>query len=338
VLPDPSRADPQPGDVQTCVDTERTLVAVTPATLDPDMSLPPPGQTMQGQFEAPYATDCASAPRAPTTGLFDDEVCVRGGVMIFGSASGDASVTSPALPRVAAVPSFLMNKYEYSVARFAKARAQVGQQVANYNDGPSNDPTLTTYPLNCTGYDNADPSWATPERNAEPLNCVEWIGARKLCQLEGGDLPTEVQWEYAESAAGRPSKSFVTYPQPLDCSKVSYGRDVVNGQNECYVTNHALFGAARVDYGMDVADDVADGGIIGMTGNVAEYVLDAGISMASNCWLSAPIESPSCVQPGASFMMRGTSWNLSSNNVSAAWRVPVTYNDVETSNGFRCVR
>jgi len=336
VLPDPSRDDPQPSDLQTCVDTERTLVPVAPATLDPDMTLPAPGSTAQGQFEAPFATDCANAPRTPTPGLFDDEVCVRGGVMIFGSASGEADVTAPAIPRIAAVPSFLMNEYEYSVARFVKARDKVGQQVANYNDGPSNDATKTTYPLNCTGYDVPDPSWATADRNAEPLNCVEWIGARKLCQLDGGDLPTEAQWEWAESAAGRPTKSFVTFAQPLACSEVAYGRGVVPGMDECFVKDH-VFGPARVDFGTDVAD-VADGGLVGMTGNVSEYVLDAAVSMASNCWLSAPIASPSCVQPGAAFIMRAASWDDSSSFVSAAGRVPRDYDEVEVSDGFRCVR
>jgi len=337
VLPDPSRSDAQPGDIQTCVDTERELASVTPAALDPDMTLPAPGSTAQGQFEAPYDVDCANAPRAPAAGLFDDEVCVRGGVMIFGSASGDASLSAPALPRIAAVPSFLIDKYEYSVARFQKALPKLGVQVTNYNNGPSNDPAQTAYPLLCTGYNQQGP-WATPERDAEPLNCVQWTGARKLCQLGGGDLPTEVQWEYAESVAGRPSKSFVTFAQPLACAEVAYGRDIVNGGNECYITNHSLFGAARVDYGMDIAD-AKDGGIVGMTGNVAEYALDAGISMASNCWLSSPIESPSCVQPAsASFIMRATSWNLSSDVISASWCVPVTYDDVETSNGFRYAR
>jgi formylglycine-generating enzyme required for sulfatase activity len=337
VLPDPSRASPQPSDIQTCIDTERTLVPVAASTLDPDMTLPAPGSTVEGQFEAPFATDCPNTPRTPTSGLFDDEVCVHGGVMVFGSATGEASIASPSVPRIAAVPSFLMDKYEYSVARFEKAYGMLAQ-VANYNNGPSNDPSQTAYPLNCTGYDQPDPSWATADRDAEPLNCVQWTGARKLCQLEGGDVPTEVQWEYAESAAGRPSKSFLTFQQPLSCAEVSYGRDVVNGANECYMMNAAFFGAARVDYGMDVAD-VLDGGILGMTGNVAEYALDAGVSMAANCWLSAPIESPSCVQPAsATFIMRATSWDLSSDEVSAAWRVPVTYDDVETSNGFRCVR
>ena len=338
VLPDPSRPNPQASDIQTCVDTERTLSPVTASALDPDMTLPAPGSSAQGAFEAPFDTDCSSAPRSPTPGLFDDEACVRGGVMIFGSSSGQASTLSPSLPRIAAVPSFLMDKYEYSVARFEKAKGSLSTQVVSYNDGPANDPTLHVYPQNCTGYQNPDPSWATSDRNAEPLNCIVWKGARSLCQLEGGNLPTEAQWELAESAAGRPSKSFVSFAQPLDCSEVSYGRHVINGENECYVTNHALFGPARVDYGMDVTD-VADGGLIGMTGNVAELVLDAGVSMAANCWLSAPIASPSCVVDAApSRIQRASGWATPRANVAAAWRAPNDIDLVADDLGFRCVR
>ena len=128
----------------------------------------------------------------------------------------------------------------------------------------------------------------------------------------------------------------MTFAQPLACSEVAYGRGVVPGMDECFVKDH-VFGPARADFGTDVAD-VADGGLVGMTGNVSEYVLDAAVSMASNCWLSAPIASPSCVQPGAAFIVRGASWDESSSFVSAAERVPRDYDEVEMSDGFRCVR
>jgi formylglycine-generating enzyme required for sulfatase activity len=342
VLPDPSRDSPSLDDIQTCVDTERTLIPVTASTLDPDMSLPPVGSSAQGQFEAPYDIDCATTPRKPTSGRFDDEICVRGGVMILGDKTGFSPTYAPSIPRIAAIPSFLIDKYEYSVARLQSAIAAgvggVNTTSVTFNNGPSNDSTLPiSSPANCTAY-SVSGSWATADRNATAVNCITWDAARSLCKHDGGDLPLEAQWEYAASAAGRPVKSFDTQTPSGDfptCADVAFGRSTYLGSDDCYMTSPAYFGVARVDYGNDIVDRDG-GGVFGMTGNLAEMALDANVSMAANCWLSAPISSPSCIQPvGTPTIMRGANWEDLRAGVTTRWRERIVKG---LPAGFRCVR
>ncbi|MDB4930677.1 MAG: Protein kinase [Myxococcaceae bacterium] len=39
-------------------------------------------------------------------------------------------------------------------------------------------------------------NWGVSGRDDHPINCVDWSQSRAYCQWQGGDLPTEAQWEY----------------------------------------------------------------------------------------------------------------------------------------------
>lgn len=344
VIPDPARADPSPTDMQTCVDTERTLVPVTPSALAPDMTRPPIGSSAQGAFEKPFQTPCP--PLDASTIALDDEVCVPGGVMIFGSNTG---LSAAEHPRIAAVPTFVMDAYEFSVARFRAAVAGgfKAPGLVVLNDGLANDASQPVGFGNCTAY--SDPKWSTPDRDAEALNCIDYASARALCKLRGEDLPTEAQWEYAASVAGRAEKSFITFlPRPNDlpeCSDASFARSNSPDNpafDECWAESPSFFGVARVDYGDDLAGPPAQrrGTLVGMGGNVSELVLDADASTLSNCWLSQPIASPSCVRASSTQrLLRGGAWNDNARAVTtearATWSSNLTNN---VAFGFRCAR
>ena len=73
-------------------------------------------------------------------------------------------------------------------------------------------------------------------REDYPLPCASWRLARAFCQSQGGDLPTEAQWEYAASAAGRPYKTL--YPWGDDdptCARAIVQREPPQPCFECGV-------------------------------------------------------------------------------------------------------
>ena len=344
ILPDPLRSNPQASDIQSCVDTEATTVPVTEVTLDPDMTLPT--TTAQGQFEAPFNGDCANAPRTNDPTLHDGEICVRGGAMIFGGLDGREGTSSAAMDnlpaRVATVNSFLMDQYEFSVARYraAVAAGYKGVQQIVTNTGPAHDPKQTEgSTAQCT-------YTASPiGQESEPLNCLSQQMAHDLCASSGGSLALEVQWEYAASIFGRAQKDFATYvPGPggtPSCQDVCWarGNDTGGAANDvCFKAPPFPFGVADVDFGNDTTSQDGSPGLIGMTGNVREFVEDAFVSRRANCALSSALLEPSCVIPATVHTYRGGAWGSGYADITAAERRGVADGAGTVDTGFRCVR
>ena len=342
ILPDPARASPQQSDIQSCVDTAATTVPVSEAALDPDMTLPQTSQ--QGQFEAPLAVDCTNVPRPGAPSLHDGEVCVRGGAMIFGGLDGrqgSASAAVDNLPaRIATVPSFVMDQYEFSVARYRAALAAGysgrrgvvtntgGAHVSTQSEGSAGQCTFTATPIG---------------QESQPLNCVDHPTAQELCGFYGGSLPLEVQWEYAATVFGRTEKDFATYaPGPggaPSCQDVAWARG--NGtanidDTQCFDAK-LPFGVADVDFGDDTTDPNG-AGLFGMTGNVREHVADAFVSRRANCALTSNLDSPACVFGSSTHTVRGGSWESGPADISTASRRGLEDIAGTVSTGFRCVR
>ena len=344
ILPDPARDNPQASDIQSCVDTEATVAPVAEVALDPDMTLP--ATTHQGEFEAPLAVDCANTPRPNDASLHDGEICVRGGAMIFGGLDGREGTASSAvdnLPaRIATVPSFLMDQYEYSVARYRAALASgydgskgvvtntTGAHSSSESEGSAAQCTFTASPIG---------------QEKQPLNCVDHPTASDLCAFYGGSLPLEVQWEYAATMFGRTEKNFATYAPGAggapSCQDVIWarGNGTANIDNkQCFSVAKLPFGVDDVDFGNDDTDSNGGAGLIGMTGNVREHVADAFVSRRANCALASSLDSPSCVFGASSHTVRGGSWESGPSDISTASRRGLQDNAGTVGTGFRCVR
>lgn len=164
--------------------TEAGPVMVAPTTVE-RVGDPPP--TAIGTWRDAVAKPCLGEARGES-GIFDEEVCIAGGVFFIGDERMATARCSPLCDtspeRLVRLSPFFLDKYEVSVGRFRAARRagfkptgmMWSSSVCTYSESGAND--------------------------AMPMNCVSWQAAREFCEFDGRTLVTEAQWEYAASGRG----------------------------------------------------------------------------------------------------------------------------------------
>jgi formylglycine-generating enzyme required for sulfatase activity len=177
-------------------------------------------------------------------------------------------------------------------------------------------------------------------REEMPVTCIPEQGMRAFCQAEGGDLPLEVEWEYAAMiSGGRTVKTSYPWGDGSDslpaCTDVVYSRGTGPLSAFC---SQAGFGPASVTDADHAGGDRSYGlSIVDLAGNVVELTLDTFASHHAECWVGAPLELPSCkAGVGPRFSTRGGSWDLAPDQIIAAERDFL--DTINAGVGFRCVR
>ena len=302
---------------ESCVDTAKERSPVIAERLEGDLSIPT--TTTQGSWNA---SPCA--PDDPTS----KRVCIPGGAFILGSDDILVTPGFDAFPeRIVGLRGFFVDRQEVTVGEFraAVARGFSPARFPKANEGAlGDDPTGSA----CT--------WSASPHGHEDyaIDCVTWDTARAFCQLAGGDILTEAQWEYVATSAGRRSKSrFVWGDDAPTCDRAIYGRAALGGS----VGVCQSHGAGPHPLA-DSASDVTTLGVVGMAGGIAEWVRDAYEPYNGACWGAAPITETLCAEEGPlERSIRGGSWASPPPFLRSSARIGEGAAGQLASQGIRCV-
>ena len=326
----------------TCVDREGELVPVESAELWPGRER---GRSTEvGSWSKYRSTACAADDLGGGhAGRYDERVCVTGGSFVLGDATLVARGADGGSPeRLATIPTFAMDRFEYSVARYRAARARgfVPPDAGPFNNFEA--VTLDTDEVTraCTWNEALDGSSLWPEQEGLPLSCVSWLTAQALCEFEGGRLPSVAEREFAGSAAEQALES--TYPwgeRAPGCDEAVFGRwpEPNRGSAACFDAGEPV-GPRAVAAEPWATFDRSQCGVVGLGGNVAEWTRDSHRSYADDCWQSQSHLAPECDEPEAPLRsIAGGSWRSPAAGTRVALRVGGAVAGIDPWVGLRCV-
>jgi formylglycine-generating enzyme required for sulfatase activity len=308
-----------PSEAATCVDTEGQRVPLVPEVQMPAQASTPPSAVGSATLAEP----------CPSGASPQGAICVPGGLMVLGSPVYLPYPLSTTPERFALMHRYWLDETEVTVGRW---RAALAKGFTSPNLTPiANDRPLASdfdgeYLQHCT-FSTAARS-GEESRETFPLDCVDWRAARAFCRFSGGDLPTEAQWQYAATVAGRVGEveAFCTGDSEVTCLA-----EQIN--------------VVSVDDPL-IASDVTPLGLKGLLGNVAEWSLDSFQPLDGPCWNGASLVDPVCWEVNAP---QRTVSGSDFTTTRAGWRRPSSPSGRGTSGngliwsalgdagfGFRC--
>jgi formylglycine-generating enzyme required for sulfatase activity len=305
--------------VRTCIDDPATF---DPPPIETVVAPSPPRPSAQGtMIDEPCAPEDSD----------DRIVCVPGGTFVMGGSEleglDEAGLPSNLPVRIAALHRFWIDRYEVTIGRYREA-------ARNGFDDASGTPLMTNNGEFRTGSLLTEALYTTKpgDRERYPVNTLSWSHADAMCRFYGGSLPTNAEWEYAASAAGRPRKATFPWGEDGDACEHAVVTRIPLGNFRC----PGKTGPLPVD---DPASqlDINALGIFGLGGNMSEFTLDAYYNYDDPCWTSQGPIDPSCVDPSAPFhSLRGGSWKKPLFMTRSVTRFPMRTATRGSDHGFRC--
>ena len=172
------------------------------------------------------------------------------------------------------------------------------------------------------------PITATADTN-RPVERVSWTTIQNFLAATGLRLPNEAEWEYAYRAGTTTAfHGFTGYPNGTN-------DDTLVGNIAWFSGNNGASGTPT--YGTKaVGQTAANGfGLHDMSGNVLEWVNDW---YASSYYASSPSTNPLGPTSGTNRVLRGGSWDFSTDAVRSSNRFSVTPGITFNDFGFRVAR
>ena len=239
----------------------------------------------------PISSGSSSASRCPP-----DMAYLPAGTFRMGSEKDDRGADDDERPAhdVTLRKPFCLDVAEVTVAKYRACTAEMRNGV-----------TCAPY-AGCNG--------ARTDRDAHPINCIDWKMADTYCKWAGGALPTEAQWEYA--ARGKESRIYPWGNEPAPGSEFLKWN---SSDGTAPVKNHAKGKTPE--------------GVFDLAGNVWEWVADT----------YAPYDAAPSTDPlqnkGTLRTLRGGGWNSSNpHRVRSAFRNGSDEGLRNDDVGFRCAR
>jgi formylglycine-generating enzyme required for sulfatase activity len=231
-----------------------------------------------------------------------DMIAIKGGTFDMGSAEGLYN-EQPVHP--VTVPDFRMMRKEVSVEQF---------EVCVNGGG-----CIQTHWL--TKGDDEACNFGYPDRQAHPMNCIDWPGARQFCRWSGARLPSEAEWEFAARSSGKA----LDYP---------WGNEEATCRLAVMDDDGPGCGESRTWPACGKPSGNTADGLCDMAGNVAEWIEDryhedyADAPRNGSAWTEGTEEDR---------VRRGGTWVDERASALRAWnRTRSTPTDRDPEAGFRC--
>jgi formylglycine-generating enzyme required for sulfatase activity len=258
---------------------------------------------LAGTWSGAARRGCSSAPNP-------GEVCVPSGAYWMGNPethvvfqTGDSTVM-----RLVSLSPFFLDAAETTVASFRAAGIASTTDPLQFN---AKDPAYCTFTTSSSNNDEL------------PVSCVSWDKARAYCNLRGGDLPSEAQYQYA--ASGLEGRLYVWGEDAPSCGDAVYARTI------SLPPDYKCPGAWSSPAGAGAKDRLVlpNGGVVvDLAGNVSERALDLWNALTESCWGTGVFRDPVCTTPSAEpgvsarHTVVGGSWLVGSTVLVASSRGP----------------
>lgn len=225
-------------------------------------------------------------------------VLVPAGEFVMGAPEGVGEADERPEHRVR-IDAFYLDKYEVTVARYDKFLEATGwMRPVNW------------YQLELS------------EVGDRPVVGVSWNDAQKYCEWADRRLPTEAEWEYA--ARGTDGRRYPWGDAEPDAKLANYAR---TWSYDYYKKRLEAVGSREASK--------SPFGVYEMAGNVWEWVADW---YDAKYYARSPEKNPPGPESGTLKVLRGGSWNFSTQYLRATVRLKYEPTAREADVGFRCAQ